>query len=252
MTSRLRPASLARPARRSSRGQVSDDEGGEPRRRRRRGGRGRGRGRGRAEEGARGPGGCRGARGGRSTESAQPDAAAAGAPDPRRGRGRPADAPRAAQHAVRVRLGLAARDAGRTGGRVAGAVARRRGLRRAGDPRVPDRRAASRWQPRRWRRPRRAARWPVGLPVGHGSGALRSWRRGRDQPLPGRQRPDARARAASRRPELQPRRSNAATAANVERAVERRAARARGDAPCAGGAEAASATRDLVEGTRVG
>ena len=94
--------------------------------------------------------------------------------------------------AVRVRLGLAARHADAPpASRALKPLARRRGLRRARDPRVPDRRAAPRRRPlRSGRRRSRAARRPSGLPVGHRARALRPrrWRR-RDQPLSRRERP---------------------------------------------------------------
>ena len=101
-----------------------------------------------------------------------------------------------------VRLGLGLRSwARRAGGRVRHLQAdrRRRGLRRARDPRVPDRRAAARQRPAAVRR-RRSARRPGGLPVRHVARAIRPWRRWRDQPLPGRQRAHARAGRARTAP----------------------------------------------------
>ena len=108
--------------------------------------------------------------------------------------------------AVRLGLGFAARDAHGTRGDLAGAARRRRGLRRAGDPRVPDRRAA-RGANRGGGGGARCPRRSIGLPVGDGSRAIRRRRcaaagrrrrpRGgggggrRDQPLPRRQRPAA-------------------------------------------------------------
>ena len=186
------------------------EDGEEPRRRRRRGGRGRGRGRGRSEdEGAEGPRAAperapppsrcaRAARPGRRADEDEDDVDVA--PPPRTPRATPfgsvwdsqlgtpaaSTAPRAPDH-------------------------RRRGLRRAGDPGVPDRRAAPRQRrPGRWRwRRARCPRRPVRLPVGHGARALRPWRRrGRHQPLPGRERPATVVDAAARRPGLQPGRSS--------------------------------------------
>ena len=177
-----------------------------PRRRRRRGGRGRGRGRGRSEgefeAEPTGGGPCHPA------ASAAPGAPGAPGASGGRGRGGPAGRAATAVHAVRVRLGLAARD--ELGGteRTYATPAPRRGVRRrARDPRVPHRGAQSRTRSNRYRfagtrwRARRSRR----VPVGDRSRAVRSRRRGRHQPLPGRQRAHleerwrrSRDRAASR------------------------------------------------------
>ena len=165
------------------------------RRRRRRGGRGRGRGRGRELEpgfepaaGAVGP-------------QALPDAAD-GEADEEEDEVEIASAPRAPAHdAVRVRLGLAARRA-ELEADLDPARGRRRGLRRAGDPGVPDRRAAPRpGRPWRWRRPagsRRAARWPRRIQRRGRPRAVRPRRRWRHQPLSRRQRQGASRRGSAR------------------------------------------------------
>ncbi len=159
------------------------------RRRRRRGGRGRGRGRGRGEE-------ALGARGGRVDPGGTTRRRIRGR---RGGRGGVAGATQPAHDPVRLVLGLAARRPERierTGG--AGRPGRRRrGLRRARDPRIPDRRAAARssaagsqrWW-RRWRGPWRRSRRPKRLYGGRRARALRPrWWRGRHQPLSRRERP---------------------------------------------------------------
>ena len=164
------------------------------RRRRRRGGRGRGRGRGRELEpgvepaaGAVGTGGaarcCRG-RGGRG-----------------RRRGRDCgSASRSADDALRVRLGLPARCPEHQADAAPARSGRRR-LRRAGDPGIPDRRAAPR-PGGSWRRPggsRRATRRPSRIQRRGRPGAVRPRRRRRHQPLSRRQRQGVR-RPGSARP----------------------------------------------------
>ena len=174
--------------------ELGDGEAGDaPRRRRRRGGRGRGRGRGRSDgELEAEPTGA---------SSAAPDQArgadagaprASGATGRRRGRGPAGRAATAAVHAVRVRLGFAARDelGGAERADAAPAAPRRGVRRRARDPGVPHRRAQSR--ARRRQRRRAWTRWRAWrsrrVPVGDRPRAVRSRRRGRHQPLPRRQR----------------------------------------------------------------
>ena len=128
--------------------------------------------------------------------------------------------------------------------RVASAARRRGGLRGAGDPGVPHRRAATQRQPRWSRRRARCPRRAIGLPVGDGARALRARRRWwRHQPLSRRERPDPAGAAAARGPRAgteRPARASAPVRPWLERAVERRPARARGHAPGPGRAEAGS------------
>ena len=135
--------------RRSIGAETFEDGDASRRRRRRRGGRGRGRGRGRGDEARSSrplPAWTRPSRSSRASRASPASCASRvsrGGSRPRRSSAGPACA---APDAVRVGLGFPDRRAdrvldGRTG--APGRASRRRGLRRAGDPRVPARRAAT-------------------------------------------------------------------------------------------------------------
>ena len=229
----------------------------EPRRRRRRGGRGRGRGRGAADE----PEDSEAARDGRGrpsdrASSAEPIEIAAEEDEDE-------VVPRRVERRGRTPFGSVwDSQLGTPSAPSAAALTpdrRRRGFRRAGDPGVPDRRAAPRGRTAERRvgagpaaaGPPTSRPWSASATAGVERAAESPAAVARDQSLPGRERP-GRGRptpratiAATAAPDARP---GANDPAQLERAVERRAAGARGDAPGPGRPEASPVPAPASDG----